>query len=223
MRFEKGSEMSERKRRFSFNTAITGVDETTGKFDEDAHRKQVLPLRGRIMQLDGMTGCYIARYGLEVEFLDTVTEEATVEAHVLEAVRWAAGQDGFFLLRGDKTPAATMDRPEPREPQHRGWLYINFGTNVVDYPVSDKAEGWDAETFRASVQELAKKMTGFDGAVNYQLRLRTASITFDTQVTNREAVEAHLRQVFTDAAAGGEFFPFVGQGGLNVTFQYSEE
>ncbi len=212
--------MSKIKRRFSFNTAITGVSLTDGKFDEDAHRLQVLPLRGRIMQHDGVTGCFIARYGVEVEFLDNVTDEAAVEAFVLGAVRWAADEAGLFPLRGDKTPAAAMNRPEP---QYRGRLYIEFGTSVVDYPVSDKAEEWDDKTFRASVQLLAQLMTRFDGVVNYQLRLRTASITFDTRVTNREAVEAHLRKVFTDAVAGEKFFPFVGQGELNVTFEYSEE
>ncbi len=214
---------AERKQWFKFNTAITAINVADGKLNDDMHRKQILPLRGRLMQLDGATGCYIDRYGLEVQFNDVTTLEI-VEAHVQDAIRWAATQDGFFPLRGDKAVTVTLNRPKPPEPSYTGRLLIHFGSDVVALPVSGEFEGYDHDRFRLLTKPLAERITNFDGARSYQLRIRGASVTFDTQVTDREAVEAHLRSVLIDAPTIGNFFPYVKKGGQpTLTFEYEEE
>jgi hypothetical protein len=194
------------KRTFKLNTAITAVDPEMGKFNEDAHRRQVLPLRGKIMAVDGMTGCYIERYEIEVSFLDDVTTEREVDMEVRASVCWARDQDGFFPLRGSKKPQATLKPPSviSRDPN----VIVRFNSDIVPYPPSDTEE-FDSKRFREMTKPIAEDMTRTDGVVAFELRLSSASITYDPNITNGEVVEAHLREVFEKAAEAGVFFPFL--------------
>ena len=203
--------MTQRKCNFTFNSAITGMSKENGTFDDDAHRDQVLPVRGRIMQLDGVTGCHIARYGMEIGFLDEVVDRDTVETHGMEAITWAGTLDGLFPLRGNKTPAATMDRPAHRE-THSWWVKVTFASYLVRYtPAAD--DGWDAEAFRTETGSLEKEMTNLSGIINHELRPGFAKVKFDDRYISKEAVEAHLRQLFLSVQErSANFFPFVPEG-----------
>ena len=77
---EKEPAMSEPRIQFVFNTAITGLPEDTGAWDEKVHNDAVLPLRGLIMQIDGVSGCHIARYGMMVQYLAEVIDRESLIA-----------------------------------------------------------------------------------------------------------------------------------------------
>jgi hypothetical protein len=213
---------------YKFNTAITGVNEETGKFDEAKHREAVLPLRGRLLQHDGLTGngLQIDRYEMTINYVPEVTNPEAIDAVVDEAVAWAAEQEGFFPLRRGKhlkTPKATRVLPYQRPPSDNTVVYIDFHTNIVHYPIGDEKEGWDEAAFRQATKPLADRMIDFDGVRSWQLRLATASITFAKKATNAEAVIAHLRQVFQDFRSEEHFFPYLGEDEtLDLTFEVKD-
>jgi hypothetical protein len=94
---------------FVFNSALTQLDKATGKFDDGEHRKMILPLRGKIMQIDGVTGCFIARYAVRVEIFLPAADEADIQRQVIQIFEDAANE-GFFPLRGDKQVKITFEK-----------------------------------------------------------------------------------------------------------------
>jgi hypothetical protein len=210
---ERACSMSELKRLFLFNTGITGLGEK-GKWDEDVHREQVMPVRGKIMEHDGMTGCYIGRYYIEVQFLDYVTNEETVAVVVKHAVDWAATQEGLFPKRGDKTPTAALDRPEPSV---YDTVVVNFNSYILPYKTS-KTHDYNSGVFKEETYPIAERLTEIDGMESFKIGHDGARIKFDTRYNNQQAVENHIRQVFEWAARQEQFFPFLGDKPLKLTF-----
>jgi hypothetical protein len=205
--------MSELSRLFQLNTGITGLGEN-GKWDEDMHREQVMPVRGKIMEHDGMTGCYIGRYYVEVKFLDYVTNEEAVAEVVQRAVDWAAQQEGLFPKRGDKTPTATLDRPTPSANEK---VIVRFNSYLRPYKPT-QAHDYNREAFKEETYPIAERVTETDGMESFKIGHDGANITYDTHYNNRQAVENHLRSVFEWAAAQEQFFPFLGDKPLELTF-----
>jgi len=86
---------------FEFNTALTELGEN-GIFDEAEHTKKILPLRGKIMKIDGMTGCLVARYGVDVYYFPPAVDDIEeVERKIIQIFEEAA-EENFFPLRGKK-------------------------------------------------------------------------------------------------------------------------
>ena len=204
--------MNATSRTFRFNTAISAINELTGKFDEDAHRLLILPLRGRIMQIDGVWSLEIGRYELTVKWRSDVTDEATVTPRVIEAVEWAAGQPGFFPLRGEKTPVGIPQLPPPPAPPHKGRLYVGFGSSVIAFPASETSDGSDDSKFRHDTQSLVDELTNIDGITDIMFRLHEAVIWFDTDIIPSSDVATHVLSVLTAATQGSKFFPYILEG-----------
>jgi hypothetical protein len=100
---------NEQKFKLYFNTAVTGINPETGEWDSEAHYSTVAPLRGKVMQIDGLADCFIARYAIEITYMSNVAEQTALIKAVQKAVAEVSDMEGFFPLRGDKTPAATLE------------------------------------------------------------------------------------------------------------------
>ncbi|MCI5108749.1 MAG: hypothetical protein MRY49_02780 [Candidatus Pacebacteria bacterium] len=87
-----------------FNTALTKINEEDGKFDEDEFLKQVLPIRGKIMQIDGVCGCSIGRYGFDVVCVENATDMEVLKKSLEEIFEKECVNEGFYPLKGDKEP-----------------------------------------------------------------------------------------------------------------------
>ena len=205
-----GNYMIQSSLEFKFNTGITApFEEGTGKFLEDDHKDQVLPMRAKLMELDGLTGCNISRYDLQVNYVASVVDRDAIIAHVNEVVAWAANQEGFFPNRGDKTPTAEARLPAPSEPERFAWVRVEFPTQVIRYPALRSEHGMDTVKFNEKVHPLAEKMTAAHGIVGYDIHLLDAAVRFDTVLTTRTAVADHLLRVLKETALFDEnFFPY---------------
>lgn len=207
---------SEKKLTFDLNTAITAVETETGKFDENAHREAVLPVRGKIMSHDGITGCFIARYAIKVEFLDGVTDAEKVSEVVQSAVDWAA-DNNLFPIRGQKTPTATLDQPPAAPSPRHIWAIVNFNSSLIAYPPSTKG-GTDTEVFYTATKPVAEKITAIDGVANFKIQLQGVAIQVDTQVTSTDDALAHLKATVEDLAkTEGGWFPYLKGKALKIT------
>ncbi len=201
--------MSDCKIEFTFNTALVALPEETGALDEKAFRQQVLPLRGQIMKIDGVCGCYIARYGVEVNFLDNVTSRQVVIAGVEAVIVWAAEQD-FFPMRGEKVPEATA-KPVPVSTTATWWVArVRFDTDLFTN-LSKK----HTRAIRAHLHALLENA---DGARDTHVGQRTLSIMFDERITSPEDMKEHLAGVVANIMGDRDqrnYFPFE-----NPTFTY---
>lgn len=192
-----------RKITFDFNTAITRLDPDTGKWDEKVHNEAVMPLRGLIMQIDGVSGCFIARYAVEVTYVPSVTDQTLVIEAVQAAVLKVSCQDGFFPLRGEKTPSATL--PEPPKPTYDTWWVarVTFDTDLfVDTDETSTAK---------VVGELITRLADADGARQPGATQRVLYVRFDRRQINPENMTAHLKKVITEIMeqrTNKNYFPF---------------
>lgn len=206
---------SEKKLSFDFNTAITPLESETGKFDEDKHRAAVIPVRARIMAHDGMTGCFIARYAIKVDFLDNVIAPEKVAKAVQSAVDWAA-ENGLFSLRGEKSPMATLDQPIT-PPLRYIWAIANFNSSLIAYPPSTKG-GTDTEAFYTTTNPVAEKITAIDGVSDFKVQLQGVAIKIDTHVTSADDAIAHLKSTVQDLTESeGPWFPYLKGEKLTIT------
>jgi hypothetical protein len=206
---------NEKKLSFDLNTAITAVETETGKFDENAHREAVLPVRGKIMSHDGITGCFIARYGIKVDYLDNVTDAEKVAQVVQSAVDWAAS-NSLFPIRGQKTPTATLDQPV-NPPLRYIWAIANFNSSLIAYPPSVKG-GTDTEAFYTTTKPVAEKITEINGVSDFKVHLQGVAIKIDTHVTSTDDAIAHLKSaVQSFVGADGPWFPYLKGQKLTIT------
>lgn len=194
-----------KKLKFGFNTAITGIDKSTGAWNEKAHDNAVKPLRGLVMQTDGLVGCYISRYGMEVSFLTDVTDAPMVVEAVQAAVGEVSGKPGFFPLRGDKTPTAIYE--EPAKPNYDNNWRVSRVTFDTDLFVDT-----DEESTNKIVEELTARLVNADGMRQSGVGQRKLFIMFDERQTSRAAAEMHLKStvawIMAERSAKG-YFPFV--------------
>ena len=95
---------------YSFSGALTSLDPETGAFDKDAFSKTVMPIRGRIMSFDGLTGCFIARYAVEVSYIEEIVDLEVLDAHIKSVFEWVESQDEFFpLIKEKESVSVTRD------------------------------------------------------------------------------------------------------------------
>lgn len=203
--------------RYDLNTAITAaIDPATGKFHEEKHRELTLPVRSQLMMHDGITGCHIDRYALRVDYLPNVTSPQMIDTIVTQVMAWAAAEDGLFPLRGAKTPTATREQPKP---SRYARIVVVFSTNIVRLPFDASSEGWNEAVFRKATQEFVTKMTDTDGLTTWQLRICSASVTFNKDITTEQEVIAHLRRAFDELRSHEGFFPYLGDHSLDPIFK----
>ena len=213
--------MSEQQMHFDFNTAITAVEEK-GRFNDDKHREKILPLRERVMNIDGVTGMFVARYAVKVDFLPEVISADDLETAVITAVTKVANDEklGLFPLRGNKTPEATRERPTPRV-NNNVKVVARFNSDLVRYPVSTTDRGrYDAEAYAVMTQDLAEALVDIDGVRAHKVELRFVSLTFDKRVTDTSTIEKHISKVVREFASRDKFFPSLGsESSLVITFE----
>jgi hypothetical protein len=82
---------------YRFSSALCDLDEETGTFDEQVFKQLVLPIRGRIMARDGLSGCHIARYGVEVLYFQDIVGSEELDPF-LEEMFNVARQDNPALF-----------------------------------------------------------------------------------------------------------------------------
>ena len=200
----------DRKLVLEFNSAITGLAD--GKWDEKAHNAAVQPLRHLIMDIDGVSGCFIARYGVEVNYLSRIVSKTRLTKAVRAAVREVANMDGFFPQREKKTP--TVRLPKAAKRTHDTWwvAIVNFSTDLfVD---EGKEDGSSTE------KRLVAELRHADGVRHPSVWQRGMSVRFDRRQTTPESMEAHLKAVVAsimkDCERGNrKHFPFA-----EPTFNY---
>lgn len=194
---------------FNFNTAITGLSKESGTWNENLHNQTVMPLRGLVMQIDGVTGCFISRYGMEITYIPGITSKKSIIAAARAAVGTATGMDNFFPLRGRKTPVARIPR-RPKSVYNTWWVArVDFNTDLfVNMAVSSE------ELTAPLVARLAKA----DGARQPGVGQRVAYVKFDRRQASPESMKAHLENVVGEIMAEREakgYFPFA-----DSTFSY---
>ena len=208
----------EKRLYFELNTPITAFP--GGDFEEKTHQTLVQRVYARIKYNDGITRCFVSQYGIEVKYFSDVTDASNVRGIVEEAVDWATAElEDLFPLRGSKTPTATLSeghKPDPNAPQR---VFVRFSSHLTPYyPNGDG--GFDTAMYRKKVQPLAETLTNFNGVTEkYELGRNGAVLYFDPRIMNRPMVVAHMRAVFTTAAQGDEFFPYLGENVLEMNFE----
>jgi len=216
--------MSERKISLRFNTAITSVGLIDGRYDDEQHNRQVMPLRGKIMRIDGVYGCHIYRYSVEVQFFTDVTDEATVVAAVQAAVDEVAPLEDMFPLRGLRKPAAIAPRPQPKAPPRVIKLTAQFAGLVV----KTRAAGMTASSFEQETDILADAIANHEGVTSVEMTADGVYIQIITRLTTVEAVKLHVESVVakakrgTDGYRGREYFPFLEAGRVIIITRWSE-
>lgn len=199
----KGFAMTDNRIHFEFNTAITAVNPDTGKWDEKAHNETVMPLRALLMQTDGVSGCFIARYGMEVNYLSSVTSRARVIKAAKAAVKEIAGREGFFPLRGRKNPLARPEQPAKRTSDTWWVAHVVFNTDLfVDQDESSRVQ---------LINELTARLVNADGARQPGVGQRQMYIKFDRRQVSPERMEAHLKLVVAELMRNRRekgYFPF---------------
>jgi hypothetical protein len=91
---------------------LTAIDrlflDDPSRFRHDLqHHMAVLPLRWKIMQIGGVTDCYIAQHVVSVGYIPCATDVAELERRVIEIFE-DAQDDGFFPLCHDKKIQLTL-------------------------------------------------------------------------------------------------------------------
>jgi hypothetical protein len=190
---------NEVSRTYEFNTAITALPES-GVFDEKAHQAQIDPVFRRIKQKDGITKCFIGPYGTTVHYMPNVIDEADIFATVQEAVTWAAGQEGLFPLRGDKTPQASREVSTPAPPQHRQKVSVFFGTDLVAYPAKPNGD-FDQARFDELTSGLVQQLADVDGVRHIKITQGAAAVVFDTRRNDAHTIQERMTDVFLGAEA----------------------
>lgn len=189
--------------KFDFNTAVTGLNSDTGKWDENVHNKAVAPLRGLIMQIDGTAGCHIGRYSVEVNYMADVTSRAKIIREVKIAVRKAAEMDGFFPLRGKKTPQARAPKPTKRTYDTWWVARVLFNTDLY----TDRGD----EVTTALRNNLLTHLADADGARRPGLTQRVLYVKFDRRKVEPEPLIAHLQRLVAkimDERDAKGYFPY---------------
>jgi len=166
---------------FRTNTAITGIDPVSGKWDEQKHKQTITPLRALIMQIDGVNGCTIGRYEIDIRFVGGVTSKTKIFRALKAAVAEVAKQNGFFPLRGTKTPRVTL-KPSDSYPTWSA-VRVDFSTDLL-VNMDDDAT--------APVHAL---LANADGARRTGVSQRALSVRFDRREVTAEAMMAHLKTV----------------------------
>ncbi|MGV9001475.1 MAG: hypothetical protein ACOH18_00755 [Candidatus Saccharimonadaceae bacterium] len=203
----------EREINVCFNTAITGLSKETGRWDEKVHNSAVLPLRGLIMQIDGVSGCHISRYAMKINYLSNIVSEKAVLRAARAAVHEADffPEDDLFPLRGTKTPKIQRSKPA-QQPINTWWVArVDFNTDLfVNNNETQTAEITD---------ELVGWLADADGARSPMADQRYLLVKFDHRQISPESLEAHLKKVvgrIMEEREGKKFFPF-----MTPTFTYS--
>jgi hypothetical protein len=215
--------MSEPNRTWEFNTYITGLPED-GKWDDERHHDIVKPMWLFIKGHDGVTKCYISQANIVVHFFDHITDLDTVERIVQEAMDRFRDEDGFFPVRGDKTPTATrkkVDADIPPDPNQPRWIYFDFGSHAVPYQVNADDGNWDEEAFKRLTQPLAAALSDLDGIMGCRFSVSSAGLKFDPRYISLNEVKAHVARVLTKASKGRRrrYFPYIGKKRLELTFR----
>jgi hypothetical protein len=204
--------MSDQKVTLEFNTAITELDPATGKWDEKEHNQSVIPLRGLIMQIDGVTGCHIARYGMEVNYLPRVISRSAVIEAVQAAVQECAKAADFFPMRGDKQPAALASEPQKSRTTCWWIAKVTFNTDLFI--------NFDDDATKAVEDELLRELATGDGVRRPGIGQRTAWVLFDKRITQPADMREHLESFVAGLMRSRkekELFPFT-----SPTFVYEE-
>jgi copper chaperone CopZ len=215
--------MAEKKIQFVYNTPITGVSKPTGAFDEESHRNLVLPIRGQLMQIDGVSNCFIARFGFYVEYYDEMTDQLTVAAAallIIAAYGEKPADSGYFPLRGDKTPAALPEFPKTTKCRYQK---VTTGTDsLVGYVTVDgNPNEFDADAFNAKVKPLVELLGNYNGVTKVDVTITSVDVTFDSRITTISAVRAHIEATLNATRQKEGFFPYVAEGDdLMLYFQY---
>lgn len=202
----------EQKVTLELNTAITGIDRDNGRWNEQLHNHTVLPLRGLIMQIDGVFGCHINRYTIEVNYFTFVTDMATVVERVQAAVSKVAERDEFFPLRGEKAPLATPSEPE-KSTYDKWWeARVTFSTDLYTEPGLGKRN-------EELIQKLSERLVAIDGARDPYVDQRLMYIRFDKNIASPEVMRAHMEKLAGEMVAermSWSHFPFA----TEPTFSY---
>jgi hypothetical protein len=190
---------------FTFNSALSGVDTHTGAWSQKAHDELAKKVRSHIMGQptgDGICGMFIARYGMNVEYIDKATSPENVVGAVNEAIQWAADQEDMFPLRGDKTPEAILDTHIPK-PTKNFEVIAELSTNLYALPTTNE------ETQQLRLK-FAKLLVRLDGVCEYSIYLDGAALTVDTTITTVEQTKEHFRNLFATHAnqPDSAFLPF---------------
>lgn len=170
-----------------FNTAITGIDAETGAWNEKVHDMAVMPLRALLMQIDGVYGCHIGRYAMQIQYYPNVTSKEEVIAAAEKAVEEVSAKDGFFPIKGEKTPVVQV------EPAHSStvttwWVArVDFDTDLY----INKNKKFEASV----VNPLGARLAKADGARENGVWQRGMYVQFDQRQTTPESMEAHLKNM----------------------------
>jgi len=96
-----------KKVRYSFSSALTSE---TGVFDVNVFREAIMPIHGRVMNFDGLTGCFIARDVVEIDYLEEIVDLEQLDTHIKSVFEWVESQDEFFpFLKENEPVSVTRD------------------------------------------------------------------------------------------------------------------
>jgi len=206
----------ERKCQLGFNSAITAVSEEDGSFSDKLHVKRILPLRGRSMQIDGVAGVFIARYGMEVTYFDEIVNADEIVRRVQQAIDGLLGvstekANELFPLRGAKWPTVTLEKPAPRKPTYRKMVVAELPSDITRYTKS-------SEEWKQFEQHVCGSLVNLDGARGCKINYREVGLIFDTRFTSKTAVQRHLRRELVGLREERAILPFLKHKVLRLKF-----
>jgi len=195
-----------------FNSAITGLPTENGKFDQQAHQAQILPLRGLIMQIDGVSGVFIARYGVQIDYCDNIVTAKQILTAVQQAIDTLMAIEGtsLFPLRGEKKPTVTIDSSTQPKPTYRKMVIVRLPSDLTAFTK-------DNEVWQQLEALVGGHLAHHEGVRGYDVYLREVSVTFDTRLTTATAIKRHISRSLGLMHDGVRIFPFLGDRKLRFT------
>lgn len=209
---------------FKFSTALSSVNPETGSREGAKLEAIAKQIRGRVMSQqsgDGITGMWIERYGMRVEYFSDIITAKQVDEAVNEAFAWLIreNKDAFPLLPDPKNKVVelvTTGRHEG-QPDTEASVEAIFRTNLYEYPASNAV--------RENIhEELAEELLQLRGVRNLTIFIDRLVISVIQELTSAEDVKSHIEKVLSAHAANpdSKFMPYIKNQPLYIAWNVEE-
>jgi len=111
-----------KKVRYSFSSALTSL---VPEFDLNVFRETIMPIHRLVMNFDGLTGCFMNRDVVDIDYLEEIVGLEQLDAHIKSVFEWVESQDEFFpFLKENEAVSVTRDGATKVKAKKELTLYI---------------------------------------------------------------------------------------------------
>jgi hypothetical protein len=207
-----------------FGTALTGVNPETGGKDVVKFEVIAKQLRGHIMSQatgDGITGMWIERYGMRVEYLSELITAKQVLKAVDEALAWLINSNKdslpFLFNPNDKGIDYVSIGRHEGQPDNEAHVEATFRTNLYEYPASN------AELERLH-EELRRELLQLRGVRTLAIFINRIFISVIQELTSAKDAKRHIKKILSAHAMDEEskFMPYTKHQPVDIAWNIEE-